>query len=125
MASPLPAQAQASKSSRTSNDANSILQNEGGALESGIANEKMPVDKSTTYDFGLFPIPHQLRYDPEKPFKFTLLLNIMFGLGSTFSEHCNRCYHLQIKMFDTCITAVANLYWCQPLLSVFHISKLV
>ncbi|KAG7444106.1 MFS general substrate transporter [Guyanagaster necrorhizus] len=49
-----------------------------------------------TKDFGFLPIPHRLRYDPEKPFHFGLLLNISFGFASTF--------------------VVANLYYCQPLL---------
>ncbi|KAG6826980.1 hypothetical protein H0H92_013685 [Tricholoma furcatifolium] len=37
------------------------------------------------YDFGFLPIPRRLRYDPEKPFQFGLLLNIVFGLSSTFT----------------------------------------
>lgn len=49
-----------------------------------------------TKDFGFLPIPHRLRYDPEQPFHFGLLLNISFGFASTF--------------------VVANLYYCQPLL---------
>ncbi|PBK95799.1 MFS general substrate transporter [Armillaria gallica] len=49
-----------------------------------------------TKDFGFLPIPRRLRYDPEKPFHFGLLLNISFGFASTF--------------------VVANLYYCQPLL---------
>ncbi|KAG6379271.1 major facilitator superfamily domain-containing protein [Boletus reticuloceps] len=38
----------------------------------------------------------RLRYDPDKPFHFGLLLNLSFGFASTF--------------------VVANLYYCQPLL---------
>ncbi|KAJ7101557.1 major facilitator superfamily domain-containing protein [Mycena belliarum] len=56
-------------------------------------------DKSTTHDFGFIPIPHRLRYDPQKPFHFGLLLNVLFGFASTF--------------------IVANLYYCQPLLIQF------
>ena len=40
-------------------------------------------------DFGFLPIPRHLRYDPTKPFHFGLLLNIAFGLVSTFSEYFN------------------------------------
>ena len=36
-------------------------------------------------DFGLFPIPQHLRYDPNNPIHFGLLMNIAFGLFSTFS----------------------------------------
>ncbi|KAJ3878479.1 major facilitator superfamily domain-containing protein [Lentinula edodes] len=50
----------------------------------------------TPKDFGLIPIPKQLRYDPDKPFHFGMFLNVLFGVTSTFS--------------------VANLYWCQPIL---------
>ncbi|KAJ6455478.1 major facilitator superfamily domain-containing protein [Mycena sanguinolenta] len=52
-----------------------------------------------THDFGFLPIPRRLRYDPQKPFHFGLLLNVLFGFASTFT--------------------VANLYYCQPLLIQF------
>ncbi|KAF8073364.1 MFS superfamily [Lyophyllum atratum] len=51
-----------------------------------------------TKDFGFLPIPARLRYDPDKPFYFGLLMNASFGFASTF--------------------VVANLYYCQPLLSI-------
>ncbi|KAI0033888.1 major facilitator superfamily domain-containing protein, partial [Vararia minispora EC-137] len=47
-------------------------------------------------DFGFLPIPRNLRYDPARPAHFGLLLNVVFGLASTF--------------------VVANLYYCQPIL---------
>ncbi|KAF9219145.1 MFS general substrate transporter [Gyrodon lividus] len=50
-------------------------------------------------DFGFLPIPKRLRYDPDKPFHFGLLLNASFGFACTF--------------------IVANLYYCQPLLIEF------
>jgi hypothetical protein len=46
-----------------------------------------------THDFGFVPIPRRLRYDPQKPFHFGLVLNVLFGFASTF--------------------IVANLYYCQ------------
>ncbi|KZT44476.1 MFS general substrate transporter [Sistotremastrum suecicum HHB10207 ss-3] len=49
-----------------------------------------------TKDFGFLPIPARLRYNPEKPAHFGLLLNVVFGFASTLT--------------------VANLYYCQPLL---------
>lgn len=49
-----------------------------------------------TKDLGLLPIPRRLRYDPNRPAHFGLLLNATFGFTSTF--------------------IVANLYYCQPLL---------
>ncbi|KAJ7585456.1 MFS superfamily [Mycena floridula] len=51
---------------------------------------------SPTTDFGLILIPKHLRYDPAKPFHFGLVMNIAFGMISTFT--------------------VANLYYCQPIL---------
>jgi len=39
-----------------------------------------------THDFGIIPIPSHLRYDPSKSFHFGLILNIIFGFFSTFSE---------------------------------------
>ncbi|BGP08452.1 hypothetical protein JCM10049v2_004299 [Rhodotorula toruloides] len=51
-----------------------------------------------TNDFGFLPIPPRLRFDPDKPFEFGLLLNIVFAFAATFS--------------------VANLYYPQPILIV-------
>ncbi|EIW81546.1 membrane protein [Coniophora puteana RWD-64-598 SS2] len=57
-------------------------------------------------DFGFIPIPKRLQYHPNKPFKFGLVINILFGVASTFT--------------------VANLYYCQPLLiqlsESFHVT---
>lgn len=50
-------------------------------------------------DFGFLIIPRRLRYDSERPFQWTLVLNLSFGFASTFT--------------------VANLYYCQPLLIEF------
>ncbi|KAJ7476562.1 major facilitator superfamily domain-containing protein [Mycena latifolia] len=52
-----------------------------------------------THDLGFLPIPKTLRYHPGKSFHFGLLLNIALGFTSTFT--------------------VANLYYCQPLLSAW------
>ncbi|TBU43678.1 major facilitator superfamily domain-containing protein [Dichomitus squalens] len=53
-------------------------------------------------DFGFLPIPIRVRYDPESPAHFGLLMNVIFGIASTF--------------------IVSNLYYCQPLLIQFSIS---
>ncbi|KAF8553659.1 MFS general substrate transporter [Imleria badia] len=50
-------------------------------------------------DFGIIPIPKNLRYDPDKPFRFGFLLNASFGFASIFF--------------------IANVYYCQPLLIEF------
>ncbi|KAF9047828.1 major facilitator superfamily domain-containing protein [Panaeolus papilionaceus] len=55
-----------------------------------------------TKDFGIIPIPRRLRYDPNKPPHFGLLLNIAFGFASTF--------------------IVSNLYYCQPILIQLSLS---
>lgn len=36
-------------------------------------------------DFGFLPIPPRLRFDPDKPFTFSLLLNVVFAFAATFS----------------------------------------
>ncbi|EIW74210.1 MFS general substrate transporter [Coniophora puteana RWD-64-598 SS2] len=61
--------------------------------------EAAPAEQYPTTDFGFIPIPRRLRYQPEKPFHFGLLMNISFGFASTFM--------------------VANLFYCQPLLIQF------
>ncbi|KAF7313090.1 MFS general substrate transporter [Mycena kentingensis (nom. inval.)] len=57
------------------------------------------------YDFNVLPIPQRLRYDPtgKDPFRFGIVLNVLFGFASTF--------------------IVANLYYCQPLLRYQHFFK--
>jgi hypothetical protein len=47
--------------------------------------EKSDSQQLTT-DFGFVPIPRGLRYDPDKPFHFGIVLNISFGIASTFGE---------------------------------------
>lgn len=42
-------------------------------------------EKISTKDFGIIPIPKRLQHDPKNPHQWTLLLNIVFGLSSTFS----------------------------------------
>lgn len=37
-----------------------------------------------TKDFGIIPIPRRLWHDPKKPHDWTLALNIVFGISSTF-----------------------------------------
>ncbi|KAF5378898.1 hypothetical protein D9615_006857 [Tricholomella constricta] len=60
-------------------------------------NEALGVEnRHYSTDLGFIPIPRRLRYDVNKPFRFSLVLNLAFGFASTFT--------------------VANLYWCQPLL---------
>lgn len=40
-------------------------------------------------DFGFLPIPKRVRYDPERPAHFGLMMNVIFGVASTFSM-CSR-----------------------------------
>ncbi|KAI0747488.1 MFS general substrate transporter [Fomes fomentarius] len=65
-------------------------------------DEETTVVPTSAKDFGFIPIPRRVRYDPQSPAHFGLLMNIMFGVASTF--------------------IVANLYYCQPLLIQFSIS---
>ncbi|KAF8553663.1 MFS general substrate transporter [Imleria badia] len=72
----------------------------GAPLTRGPAPLAVKADSAVpSADFGIIPIPKRLRYDPDKPFHFGLLLNASFGFASTF--------------------VVANLYYCQPLLIEF------
>ncbi|KAG2757196.1 MFS general substrate transporter [Suillus brevipes Sb2] len=63
-------------------------------------------DQMFSKDFRCLPIPRRLRYDPDRPFNFGMLLNISFGIGVTL--------------------VVANLYYCQPILiqlsASFHVT---
>lgn len=69
----------------------SVSRTEDGPQQEAGAAPKQEVEgelsvSGGTKDFGFLPIPRGLRHDPGKPFKFTTLLNITFGFGSTFSE---------------------------------------
>ena len=39
-----------------------------------------------SHDFGFLPIPKNLQYNPARPFRFSTVLYITFGFGSTFSK---------------------------------------
>ncbi|KAG8906718.1 hypothetical protein FRB99_006316 [Tulasnella sp. 403] len=65
---------------------------------SSIATLSVPYIPRTR-DFKFLPIPRRLRYHPDTPFNFTLVLNIIFGFAST--------------------AVIANIYYCQPLLINF------
>ncbi|KAJ3570703.1 hypothetical protein NP233_g4229 [Leucocoprinus birnbaumii] len=65
--------------------------------------EPETIKEQRNCDFGIIPIPLHLRYNPSKPFHFGMTLNIAFGFFSTFT--------------------VANLYYCQPLLSELLLHK--
>lgn len=43
-------------------------------------------DDERARDLGFLPIPKRLRYHPDRPFHFGVLLNIAFGFASTFSK---------------------------------------
>ncbi|KAF9259083.1 MFS general substrate transporter [Marasmius fiardii PR-910] len=66
------------------------------------STENAPIDEAATQksphkrDFGIIPIPKRLRYDPQKPPHFGIVLQVAFGFASTFT--------------------VSNLYYCQPIL---------
>jgi hypothetical protein len=67
-----------------------------------LAEDQIPrpeLDARFTKDFGFIPIPHRLRYFPEKPFQFGVVLNISFGFASTFSESVK-----ELKIRDVLIT---------------------
>jgi hypothetical protein len=55
-----------------------------------------PVTKSQRpTNFGIVPLPKRLVYDPERPAHFGLLLNVVFGLSSTFSMSLENLSPLQ------------------------------
>ena len=56
-------------------------------LSDGKAIEKAAYDvpADNWKDFGFLPIPKHVRYDPERPAHFGLLMNVIFGVASTFS----------------------------------------
>ncbi|PIL34821.1 hypothetical protein GSI_02608 [Ganoderma sinense ZZ0214-1] len=76
--------------------------------EIGKVADEADVPAENWKDFGFLPIPKRVRYDPERPFHFGLLMNVIFGVASTFTRADSR-------------EAVSNLYYCQPLLIQFSL----
>jgi len=85
-------------------------------IESAGSGSEVP-ERHYTKDFGLIPIPRHLRYDPSKPFHFGIALNVAFGFASTFSESDPLMYSGPGTKLIRSTIVVANLYYCQPLLS--------
>ncbi|KAI0029239.1 major facilitator superfamily domain-containing protein [Vararia minispora EC-137] len=70
-----------------------------GAARKSFASQAGTSAAFTAYptrDFGFLPIPRRLQYDPTRPPRLSLFVNIIFGITSTF--------------------IMANLYYSQPLL---------
>ena len=59
-------------------------------------------EEIATHDFLYVPIPVRLRHDPAKPPHFSLFLNAVFGLASTFREYQLR-YHRRVVYMTACI----------------------
>jgi len=65
--------------------------------------EKTELDKEAEevhkFDFYFLPIPKHLWHDPSKPPRFSLALNAMFGIASTFREYCFIHNHSSISFW--------------------------
>jgi len=68
-------------------------------------------------DLGLLPVPTWLRYDENAPPRFSLSMKLFFGFASTFSALDDYTSRLTPFANHYRAPAVANLYYCQPLLS--------
>ena len=57
---------------------------ENGSMRSSQTTTSVTKSPRPT-NFGIVPLPKRLVYDPDRPAHFGLLLNVVFGLSSTFS----------------------------------------
>ena len=57
---------------------------ENGSMRSSRTTTSVTKSQRPT-NFGIVPLPKRLVYDPDRPAHFGLLLNVVFGLSSTFS----------------------------------------
>ena len=62
------------------------LPNSPFAVLEGQMSRPENLDARFSKDFGVIPIPRRLRYTPDKPFHFGIVLNVSFGVASTFGE---------------------------------------
>lgn len=59
-------------------------------MSTPAATEEEGGEQINTKDFGIIPIPKRVQYDPKNPHEWTLALNIVFGVSSTFSMFLSR-----------------------------------
>ncbi len=90
-------------------------------------SETLPVPVTVAHsvsvprDFLVIPVPRYLRHNPQRPAHFGLFLNIVFAVATTFSK----CTYLDSSLLSNRadmpsvrnMSVVANIYWCQPILS--------
>ena len=72
-------------SSRAGSITLSATTNPDMSISAPVSTEIETTEPINTKDFGIIPIPRRLWHDPENPHPWTLALNIVFGLSSTFS----------------------------------------
>jgi len=51
-----------------------------------VAPTTMTEQPLRTHEFWVIPIPRRLQYNPQVPFRFTTLINVIFGFASTTSK---------------------------------------
>lgn len=76
---------------------------------------KASADEYIPRDFFVVPVPRYLRHNPEDHLEFSLTMNILMAVASTFSMF--RFLLLRPSADRVPLAVVANLYWCQPILS--------
>ena len=91
---------------RSNSDAPTLTQEQGF-----LAPNSWEKDIFRQQELGFLPTPSHLRYNPEKPFKWTLTLNIVFGIASIF---CKTVHSLLIRVLISCFqlprTCTINLF---------------
>lgn len=79
------------------------------------------LDPCRTHDLRIIPIPVHLRYDSSRPPQLSLTLNVIFAATGTVCER-----YLSVTLVESSTyyhgPVVANLYYCQPILSKYTMS---
>ena len=88
----------------------------GGSPSPGELEEKIGYPDFVKKDLFFLPIPKYLRYNPSSPTRFDIFTNILFGIASTCSESPPFLSFHPKEVLIT-VAVIANLYYCQPLLS--------
>lgn len=100
-------------------DVKGIAEDSTSAIASSVDVSNPSQCPPRTHEFYILPIPNRLRHDPTQPQSLPRLLHYIFAITCTICGYLCHCLLTNTNLHYKTIVA-ANLYYCQPLLSEYH-----